>query len=421
MKRLTNIPTNNAGKSRKENDMKSTIGNIFGSMQNFLMLVIICAVVLAARALGFDDLTQVGLMGMVLAADKALEYTEGVELDFPVINADIIYGGSFVCVNADGYALPGSDTAGLIFEGVAVERVDNSSGNAGDKSVRLRRRGLVKATLGTAITQANVGDNVFIVDDESVDIAANTDNDIFCGIIAKYIDTTHAMIDIEPAIRQADVATHIQDSTAAHAASAVSVADEGTFTAATDVEAALAEIYQHLKSAKGIIDIPMPVITNAGVALAAFTSEDQPTMGYCVTAKGLGIRWNNHATPGAVGAKVIVPPDADITANMVLHILAAKTGATVGDATKFTVAAYNNVKDAVYDADDTFGGDTSAMVGDDTAKHVQEVTLTLALANLAAYPAAIELTIKPKDGTLGTDDVIMLAAWIEYKKKLLTA
>jgi len=61
------------------------------------------------------------------------------------------------------------------------------------------------------------------------------------------------------------------------------------------------------------------------------------------------------------------------------------------------------------------------MTGDATAKTVQEVTLTLALANLTAYPAAVELTIKPKDGTLGVDDVIMLAAWIEYKKKLLTA
>jgi hypothetical protein len=163
------------------------------------------------------------------------------------------------------------------------------------------------------------------------------------------------------------------------------------------------------------------VITNAGVALAAFTSADEATMGYCVTAKGLGIRWNNHATPGAVGGKVIVPPDMDVTANAVLHILAAKTGATVGDATKFTVGAFNNDVGAAYDADDTFGGDTGAMTGDATAKHVQEVTLTLALANLTAYPAAIELTIKPKDGTLGTDDVILLAAWIEYKKKLLTA
>ena len=356
-----------------------------------------------------------------LSADKELQYTEGVEVPFPVINADIIYAGGLTCVNAAGYALPGADTAGLIFAGVALEQVDNSLGSAGDKTVVLRRRGLIRMTFATAIAQANVGDNVFIVDDETVDVAAQTTNDIFCGIIAAYIDTTHAWVDIEPAIKQADVATHIADTSAAHSASAISIADAGTFTAQTEVEAALQEIYQSMLTAKGVIDIPMPVITNAGAALAAFSDGASAVPGYCVTAKGLGIRWNNHATPGAVGTKVIVPPDADVTANMVLHILAAKTGATIGDATKFTVGAYNNDVGAAYDADDTFGGDTGAMTGDATAKTVQEVTLTLALANLTAYPAAIELTIKPKDGTLGTDDVIMLASWIEYKKKLLAA
>ncbi len=204
-------------------------------------------------------------------------------------------------------------------------------------------------------------------------------------------------------------------------AATVSLLDSGGFTAAATVEAALAEIYQHIKTAKGIINIPTPAFSAAGVAIAAFSDGASDVPGYCVTAKGMGIRWNNHAAPLAVAGKVIVPPDMDITADAVLHILAAKVGATVGDATKFTVGAYNNEVDAAFDADSNFGGDTSAMVGDDTTKHVQHVTLTLALADLAAYPAAMELTIKPKDGTLGTDDVIMLAAWIEYKRKTLTA
>jgi len=356
-----------------------------------------------------------------LSEDRAIERADGVELDFPVYESVTIYGGAFAAVNAAGYALPGSDTSGLIFEGVATEQKDNASGSSGDLDVTLRRRGLFKAILDTAITQANVGDNVFLVDDQTVDLAANVDNNIYCGVIAKYIDTTHAWIDIEPAIQQADVATHIADASAAHAASAISVADSDGHTDETTVEAALAEIYQSLLTAKGIIDIPMPVMTDAGVALAAFSDGDSATPGYCVTAKGLGIRWNNHATPTPVGTKVIVPPDADVTANMTLHILAAKTGATAEDATKFTVAAYNNVVDALYDADANFGGDSSAMTGDATAKTVQHETLTLALANLAAYPAAMELTIQPKDGTLGTDDVILLGAWIEYQKKLLTA
>jgi hypothetical protein len=356
-----------------------------------------------------------------LSADKALEYKDGVEAELPVINGDCIYGGSFVCVNAAGYALPGADTAGLIFMGIATERADNTSGALGAIKVPVRRRGLIKATLGTAITIANVGDNVFLVDDESVDVTAQTTNDIFCGIITEFIDTTHAMIDIEPAIRQADVATHIADASAAHAASAISIADAGTFTAQTDVEGALAEIYQDGKSVQGIIPIPMPSISSAGVALAAFVSEDAVSCGYCVTAKGLGIRWNNHATPGpAVGSKVLIPPDADITANMTLHIIAAKVGASAGDLPTFAVGAYNNVVGALYDADADFGGATDAMANSAT-KTIQHVTRTLALADLAAYPAAVELTIKPTNGTLTTDDVIMFAAWIAYKKKLLTS
>jgi len=356
-----------------------------------------------------------------LAEDKSVEYTEGVELAIPVDDADKIYGGAFVCVNAAGYAVEGADTAGLIFMGLATEQKDNTDGDDGDLDIVVRRRGLVKAILDTAITQANVGDNVFLVDDQTVDLAANVTNNIFCGIIAGYIDTTHAWIDIEPAIRQADVATHIADAAAAHAASAISMLDAGTFTDEDEVESGMQEIYQALLTAQGLINIPMPVITNAGAALAAFSDGDSAVPGYCVTAQGLGIRWNNHGTPGAVATKVIVPPDADITANMTLHILAAKVGATAADAVTFTVEAFNNVVDAAYDADADFGGATGAMTGDDTTKHVQHVTLPLALANLAAYPAAVEFTIAPTAGLLDTDDVIMLAAWITYKRKLLTS
>lgn len=358
---------------------------------------------------------------MGLTADREVQRKDGVLLPFKLYRAVKIYLGALVAVRADGYATPGADTAGLIFQGVAVENVDNTSGGDGDLSVTLMRRGLHLLEITSSVTIANIGDNVFLDGDDKVDLAAGVDNDIFCGVIADIYDSTHVWVDIEPAIRQADVASHIADTSGAHSGSAISIADDGEFTVQTDAEGALQEIYQHLKSAKGIIPVPMPNISSAGVALAAFSDGASATPGFCVTAKGLGIRWNNHATPGAVGAKVIVPPDADVTANMVLHILAAKTGATVGDATKFTVAAFNNDVGAAYDADDDFGGDTSAMTGDATAKTVQEVTLALALANLTAYPAAIELTIKPKDGTLGADDVIMLAAWIEYKKKLLAA
>ncbi len=205
------------------------------------------------------------------------------------------------------------------------------------------------------------------------------------------------------------------------AAANISIADAGSFTAQTTVEAALQEIYQHIETATGIINIPTPYFSAVGVALAAFADGASDVPGFCVTPEGMGVRWNNHAAPLAVASKVLIPPDMDITADATLHIIAAKIGATVGDATKFTCGLFNNVVDAAYDADSDFGGDTDAMVGDDTTKHVQHVTLTLALANLAAYPCMTEVTIKPKAGTLGTDDVIMLGAFITYKRKLLTS
>lgn len=177
-----------------------------------------------------------------LTEDLAIERRDGVLLEFDVAGSETIYGGSLVCVGADGYAVSGADTSGLIFEGVATERVDNSSGADGDKKVELLRRGLFKCAIAAAAI-ANIGDNVFVVDDQTVGLVATTDNDVFCGIIAGVIDSTHVWVDIEPAIRQADVATHIADVADAHDASAISLADAGGYTDETDVEAALQEIY----------------------------------------------------------------------------------------------------------------------------------------------------------------------------------
>lgn len=179
-----------------------------------------------------------------LADDKKLEWREGVEIAFPVDDGDIIYAGALACVNAAGYLVPGSDSAGLIFMGLAREHADNHDGDDGAVSCLLRRRGLIAMEFATEISQANVGDNVFIVDDQTVDLTANVTNKIFCGIIAEYIDSTHAWVDIEPAIEQADVATHIADAAGAHAASAISLSDAGAhFAAAEDtVETALQKL-----------------------------------------------------------------------------------------------------------------------------------------------------------------------------------
>ena len=205
-------------------------------------------------------------------------------------------------------------------------------------------------------------------------------------------------------------------------AATVTIADAGSFTAQANVETALQEIYQHLLSAQKIINLPLGAWTEQdGTALADFVDGASTTPGWSAGDEGFGIRWNNHANPDPISTSVPIPPDLDETANVVMHILAAKTGATLGDAVTWLVEAFNNIDGALYDADADFGGTSSAMTGDATAKTVQEETLTLAAANISAAPGAITFTLQPTDGTLGTDDVILLGVWLEYTAKLLTS
>jgi hypothetical protein len=205
-------------------------------------------------------------------------------------------------------------------------------------------------------------------------------------------------------------------------AGAVSIADAGLFTLTATVEAALQEIYQHIASAQAFLNLPLGAWTEQdGTALADFADGASSTPGWSAGDEGFGIRWNNHANPDPISTSVPIPPDLDATADVIVHIMAAKIGATIGDAVTWTIEAFNNADAALYDADADFGGASSAMTGDAATKTCQEETLTLAAANVAGSPCVLTLTLQPTDGLLGTDDVILLGVWLEYTRKILTS
>jgi hypothetical protein len=170
----------------------------------------------------------------------------------------------------------------------------------------------------------------------------------------------------------------------------------------------------------GVIPLPLGAFQEQdGTALADFSAG--PTPGWSAGDESGGIRWGAHANPDPVSTQIVWPHDVDVAFDVVLYLLAAKTGATVGDAVVWVVEAFNTVNGALYDGDADYGGESSAMVGDATAKTVQELLLTLSAADLpAAVPSATTLTIQPKDGTLGTDDVILLGAWLKYIREAPT-
>ena len=107
------------------------------------------------------------------AGRNTIEVAEGNFVVLPVLAATKIFEGSLVVIDADGYAAPASLDEDLVAVGRAEEAVDNSGGEDGDVSIRVKR-GIFKwdnADVGP-VTIANVMGNCYISDDSTVTATA---------------------------------------------------------------------------------------------------------------------------------------------------------------------------------------------------------------------------------------------------------
>jgi hypothetical protein len=127
-------------------------------------------------------------------ADRNTTYREGLEIEFPVKAATRLYSGSLVAVDSSGYAVPASNTAGHKLVGIGLEQVDNSTGANGAVSIRVRTAGVFEFG-ATSISQANVGADMYVVDDQTFD-DVDPGQGIKCGKLVKYISTTKGWIKI---------------------------------------------------------------------------------------------------------------------------------------------------------------------------------------------------------------------------------
>ena len=74
-----------------------------------------------------------------LTQDRNTSRRDGNQVEPPVAATTRIWGGSIVCINAGGYAVPGATATTLKAVGVAEGRADNSAGVAGAIRVRCRK------------------------------------------------------------------------------------------------------------------------------------------------------------------------------------------------------------------------------------------------------------------------------------------
>jgi len=99
----------------------------------------------------------------------------------------VIFAGALVCLSATGYAVPGSTATTLTADGIANDTVDNTGGANDDLQVPVERGvfRFANSAAADAITRAEIGDNCYIVDDQTV---AKTDGTASRSIAGKIED-----------------------------------------------------------------------------------------------------------------------------------------------------------------------------------------------------------------------------------------
>jgi hypothetical protein len=187
-------------------------------------------------------------------------------------------------------------------------------------------------------------------------------------------------------------------------------------TAALEVDAA---------TANASFNVPLTGWLDAdGDPIVKFVTGDVGTVGYNLAdSEALNLRWNNYpSNPGVTAiCQFSLPADLDPAADVVIQFLCSKSGATVGDATKITFAAYIVSEGDLHDADTVVTGDTAALVGDALAKTTDVLAATIAAADVPVGALSMTLKIFPKSGTIETDDFMVHAVRVKYTRKIQVA
>ena len=111
--------------------------------------------------------------------------------------ADVFYKGAMICNDTSGYAVPGTDTTGYYFRGVAVETVTQASSvTDGTNELRVEKTGEWEFAIATfAIT--DVGAVVYCIDDNTVGLTGVGSDYVAVGKVSEYVSATIARVCID--------------------------------------------------------------------------------------------------------------------------------------------------------------------------------------------------------------------------------
>ncbi len=106
-----------------------------------------------------------------LTADRATPRRHGLNLGLPLAANAVVWQGAMVAVSTTtGYATKGATSTTLRGVGVALQRVDNTGGADGAKSIEVERGcwAFANSTSTDAIGRGDIGQSCYMVDDQTV-------------------------------------------------------------------------------------------------------------------------------------------------------------------------------------------------------------------------------------------------------------
>ena len=120
-----------------------------------------------------------------LTAGRQTARRSGDLLTLPVAASKICYGGGLACRDASGNATPGATATTLKALGAFRETVYNATGSAGAVNVEIEK-GIFRfanSAAGDLIARADIGNDCYIVDDQTVAATHGTNTRSVAGKI----------------------------------------------------------------------------------------------------------------------------------------------------------------------------------------------------------------------------------------------
>jgi uncharacterized lipoprotein NlpE involved in copper resistance len=333
---------------------------------------------------------------------------DGRDVHLPVDGGAHIYEGTLVAqLAATAMLVPGSTATGGPAVGMATHEVDNSAGD--DEDLRC------VVETDRIFELANDGSNPF---SEDVAMFARAymvdDHTVGTSTVGGTLKPAGRFVGMTEGgkVRVFVGMSNLGDSLAD--AGDVAVTDAGSFTAETDVEAALQEIYQHLLTANAPVSFPLRSareVTSGGdvgniAANGGVLASDTTPILRADANESEEIAWVADDVD-IVSWQVDLPKDFDGTAPATVDVYVA-SGTT--DAASFALLTSWDAETQVTDAFDDSSSKSATF-------HV--VTATIAAADIPDAPVTVTLQLVPPAHS--TNAILLKAVRLNYKRKLLTA